>query len=454
MTDSGCFTQSMNLVPQELAAFRRQVSGLRQAQEEGWEASRRLVEPRELQTTLQSLREAVSASAWSSPLKEAVLRALGGAQVTRAQELPGEPLKQLTGLPPTKAVRALCLLLKLVPQESSSPWPATFLPPEEVEALVRRQANPFDLLLTSSSPSVLELGAGDLSFADELSAQYGPSLSRRGVPLILHCLDRLHPHSRLGGPLHPEAARLERLRTNPHLRFRYFGDQDMFALETLDRTHAIAPQYSIVTCWAPATPTFAYEPSRVADSLIQADLRRTKGQFRTVRVDREAALEVCHQDRFLLFPPWKFDIRGPLALLRLMASRGRLIVLGAVDGQVFWELLSQLIDDPSARPADRLFTEDALPEIFGDVYQRLSTLPLGRSLDLADVAKLRHVFSADPGISGTAREAVRFRYVQVRRGAVFSGMPASSTARMFTHMTEERPPWMVILVPEKASLPA
>lgn len=450
MTNPGCFSQSMNIVPQELAAFRRQVSGVRQAQEDGWEASRRLVEPREMPRTLQALREAVGASSWSAPLKDAVVHALGGAHITRAQDLPGEPLKQLTGLPPTKAIRALCLLLKLVPHESSSPWPTTFLPPHEVEALVRRQTNPFDLLLSSPSASVLELGAGDLSFADELSAQYGPSLSRRGFPLILHCLDRLHPQSRLGGPLHPEASRLERLRTNPHLRFRYFGDRDMFELSALDRTHAIAHQYSIVTCWAPATPTFAYEPSRVSGDLIQADLRRTKGQYRTVRVEREAALEVCHQDRFLLFPPWKFDIRGPLALLKLMASRGHLIVLGAVDGQVFWEVLAQLIEDPGARPADRLFTEESRPEIFGEVYQRLSTLPVGRSLDLADVTELRHVFSADAGMPDT-EVAFRFRYVQVRRGAVFPGVPASSTARMFTHMSEEQPPWLLILVPERTS---
>jgi hypothetical protein len=232
---------------------------------------------------------------------------------------------------------------------------------------------------------------------------------------------------------------LARLRANPYLQFRYVGDRDMFDLDELDRAHVLLPHYRIVTCWAPATPTFAYEPSRLGEAVIQADLRHTKGEFRTVRIEREQALEVRHQDRSLLFPPWKFDIRGPLALLRLMASRGSLCLLGAVDAQVFWEILAQLVEDPDARPADRLFTEQALAEVFGDLYRELSRLPIGRALDLEEITELRRDQEGLP----------RFRHVRVRRGAVFHGMPASSTAKLFGHMAEEPPPWCLTLVPEK-----
>jgi hypothetical protein len=221
-------------------------------------------------------------------------------------------------------------------------------------------------------------------------------------------------------------------------------------LAELDRTHILLPRYTIVTCWSPATPTFAYEPSRLADFLIQADLRRTKGEFRMVPFEREQALEVRHQGRFLLFPPWKFDIRGPLALLRLMATRGSLCILGAVDTQVFWEVLAQLLEDPRTRPRDRLFTPQALSETFGDLYGRLSHLEIGATVDVGEVAELRAAIPLDsPAQHGGP--AVRFRHVRVRRGAWFRGMPASSTARMFGQMAEEPPPWFITLVPELLS---
>ena len=436
----------MELNPGELAEFRRQVAAVRSVRGEQWEASRRLVEPNRLLATLQALREAVTASSWSLAMKEAVAAALDRTHLSQAGHLSAESLRQLTGLPATKAVRALCVLLDFVarqPALDSIP----VLSPVEVEGIVRKHDNPFDLLLASPTASVLDLGAGDLAFADELSAHYGPPLRRRGIPLVLHCLDRLDPASRLGGPLHPEASRLARLQQNPALEFRYVGDQDMFNLDELDRTHVLLPRYNIVTCWGPATPTFAYEPSRLAEAIIQADLRRTKGEFRTVRLEEEHALEVSHQGRFLLFPPWKFDIRGPLGLLQLMAGRGSLCILGAVDTQVFWEILAQLLEDPRARPVDRLFTPETLPETFGDLHRHLSHLPIGSMLDIGEISQLR---TAIP-LAGTAphhNSCFRFRHVRVRRGAWFDGMPASSTARLFSHMTEEPAPWFVTLVPE------
>ena len=146
------------------------------------------------------------------------------------------------------------------------------------------------------------------------------------------------------------------------------------------------------TCWAPATPTFAYEPARLSQSVIAEDLRRTKGSFRHIRFQGESALEVQHGDRALLFPPWKFEIVGPLALLNLLARRGSLCVLGSVDTQVYWELLAQLLDEPRYRPQDQPFTTANLPEIFGEIYGVLDHLPIGDSINLADLGTFRRQF--------------------------------------------------------------
>ena len=150
----------------------------------------------------------------------------------------------------------------------------------------------------------------------------------------------------------------------------------------------------------------------------------------------------------LLFPPWKFEIRGPLALLDLLARSSHVGVLGAVDSQVFWEVLAQLLEGERYRPKDEPFTSDNLPTIFGDVYKRLSALPIGEVLDLSTCAPMRtNLPRALPATR--LRDGYRFRSVMIRRGAVFPNMPASSTARRFGDMVEETPPWMVIAVPER-----
>jgi hypothetical protein len=169
----------MTLDPRELTEFRRVVTQARCGRGEEWEASRRLVEPMRLPTTLQGLRDAVAASSWPFTLKKAVTAALESTRLNQVREISGESLKHLTGLPPTKAVRALCLVLNFMPPVARSPEPLHS--PAEVEAVVRKSDNPFDLLLVSPKPSLLDLGAGDLTFADELSAH---SLkSRPGVSL-------------------------------------------------------------------------------------------------------------------------------------------------------------------------------------------------------------------------------------------------------------------------------
>jgi hypothetical protein len=222
----------------------------------------------------------------------------------------------------------------------------------------------------------------------------------------------------------------------------------MFDLGNLDQAGKLAPRYTIATCWAPATPTFAYEPTRLSDHIITQELHRTKGTFRQKHFSGEPALEVQHGDRALLFPPWKFEIRGPLALLDLLARRGLLCVLGAVHTQVFWEILAQLLDDARYRPDNQPFTSDNLPTMFGEIFERLSRLALGETLNLSDCGPLRSQIPRVLPLYPTQAPAYRFRSVQIRRGAVFPGIPASSTARQFSDMREETPPWMLILVPE------
>jgi hypothetical protein len=128
--------------------------------------------------------------------------------------------------------------------------------------------------------------------------------------------------------------------------------------------------------------------------------------------------------------------------LNLLARRGAVCVLGAVDDQVFWELLAQLLDDSRYRPQEEPFTRETLPKIFGNLYDILVGLPVGESIDLSSQATLRHEYP--PSMGGTA--AV-FRYIRIHRGATFPGSPSSSTARQFSSMREEASPWSVTLVP-------
>lgn len=438
----------MSSTAQVLADFRSQVTQLLQERDKEWEASRKLVEAKQLTATLKRLVDEAHRVDLPVAIRDAISLALGNAEAARIQDLPGPRLKELTGLPPTKAVRALCVWFGIIDGPTSQ-WPVTSLRSEEIEAFSHSHSNPFDLLLDADVASLLDVGAGDLSFAAELVELYvALLLQQRQRELILHALDRLQPGSKLGGPLHPERERLNGLRSRTGLSFQFYGNQDMFDLANLDQAGKLAPRYTIATCWAPATPTFAYEPSRLSDHAITQELRRTKGTFRHTHFSGESALEVQHGERALLFPPWKFEIRGPLALLDLLARRGALCVLGAVDTQVFWEILAQLLADSCYRPDNQPFLSDNLPTIFGEIFERLSRLEVGKTLNLSDCAPLRGQIPRVLPLQPKQDPSYRFRSVEIRRGAVFPGIPASSTARRFTDMVEESPPWMLILVPE------
>jgi hypothetical protein len=362
-------------------------------------------------------------------------------------------LTELTGLPTSKALRALCIefgLLRQTPVAGEDPeWT-----PARLEDFLRGRSNPYDLLCEIPSPSLLDLGAGDLSFLAEVAESYRARQAqgqRDPAPLTLHAVDRVRPGSRLGARYQPAAEHYAALTTSLHrswLRFKYWGDQDMCAVDRLGRQ--ILPRYTIVTCHAPASPTFAYEPSRLSAAVIQSHLRQTKGASRLVREDREEALEVQESGRSLLFPPWKFEIRGPLALLKILAQRSRIGVLSCVDAEVFWELLVQLVECPALQNCSTVFTPSLLARHLGSAYERLAHLPSQERVVLGDLFALRKALPIEfPTQDPSGPESLTFRYVEVRRGASFPGLPTSGTARVFPDLSAETTPWMLVLVPDR-----
>jgi hypothetical protein len=314
---------------------------------------------------------------------------------------------------------------------------------ESIEAAVRGKGNPFDLLLAADVASIMDFGAGDLTFAEEVVERYLAALERAERDLTLHCLDRLDPREQFGALVQAGRARLSRLQRHPsrRLRFRFFGNQDMFDVGNLQTG---VSRYTVAVCYSPASPTFAYEPSRLSMEAVRAHLRATKGEFRRVSTGGREVLEVLHGNERLTFPPWKFDIYGPLALLDLLSRKGRLCILGAVDMEVFWEILSQLLPDERARPRDVFFTAENVREFLGPAYEELSRLAVGGMTVLKNIRQdIPRVLDAE----GARGEAYGFRYVEVRRGALFPGVPAGRTAYVFGQMTQEAAPWFLTLVP-------
>jgi hypothetical protein len=89
--------------------------------------------------------------------------------------------------------------------------------------------------------------------------------------------------------------------------------------------------------------------------------------------------------------------------------------------------------------------------VFGDIHRRLTDLPLGETVPLDELGPLRsRIPEAADSTNGAPTFA--FRYVSIRRGAMFPGVPVSSTARQFSQMREEAPPWFLALVPEQPAL--
>lgn len=421
--------------------FRRRLREAVENDREAWAASRRLVAPAAAAETLRRLETAVAGSALDPALRDELLLLLSEGKRAGLKALPQDALRGLTGLNPTKAIRNLCLVLGVGTADPDGAVLA--MTQDAVEAAVRNRDNPFDLLLEADVASVVDLGAGDLTFEEKIVEQYLTPLEQAGRDLILHALDRLDPRENFGGLVRAERDRLDRLRRHPssRLQFRFFGNLDMLDLA---RWRTGCSRYTVAVCHSPASPTFAYEPTRLGREAVQARLRETKGEFRRARANGRELLEVLHGGERLTFPPWKFDVYGPLALLDLLSRKGKLCVLGAVDMEVFWEILSQLLPDEGARPPGVFFSESNVGQYFGSSYQRLLRLALGEKTVLPEV---RRDIPRVLGVEGQRGETYGFRYVEIRRGAVFPGMPAGRTALIFDQMTQEAAPWLLTLVP-------
>jgi len=432
----------MPLDQRVLADFRRRLREAVENDREAWAASRRLVASDAAAETLQRLHAAVAGSSLDRGIREELLRVLALAGRDGLQAISQEGLRELTGLNPTKAVRNLCLLLG-VGAGAVDAGAVSSLAQEKVEAAVRGKDNPFDVLLETDVASLVDCGAGDLTFEETVVEQYLSLLERAGRVFILHAFDRLDPQEPFGAFVQADRDRLQRLRRypSPALRFQYDGHRDMFDLASWRRDCA---RYTIAVCNSPSTPTFAYEPSRLGDDAIRAHLRQTKGEFRRLKSKGREVLEVLHGGERLTFPPWKFDVYGPLALLDLLSRKGKLAILSAVDMEVFREVLSQLLPEDTARPQGVFFTESNARQFFGSVYDQLLQLGIGQKMILA---KVRQDIPRVLGDEGKRGDTYGFRYVEIRRGAMFPGVPAGRTAYLFDQMKLEAAPWFLTLVP-------
>lgn len=425
-----------------IAAFREQIKASRESFPHHWEASRKYMAPEIFQATLPELLHCLQKCALEPALRERLLYALQQFAHPTGSKEANRMLKDLTGLPPSKAVRALMVWAMLAVEDRED---RETLSGAQCEEIIRRAFNPYDVLRHTTTPSLLDIGAGDLSFEQELADQLIPHLRNRGIPLTAHAFDRLMPGSRTGGVYHKNGNCERYLQKFPpeELRFRFWGGKD---LETFLSVKGALPRYTVSTCHAPANPTFAYEPGRLNSAVIQEQLRTSRGPYRVSRYEGELVLEVDHQGQVLTFPPWKFDIVGPLALIRFMAQRSEVGILSAIDDEVFWEMLGQLLADDRFRPMNKIFTKDRLPAIFGHVYEALTSMAAGERKDLSQLANLRDPMPLDTAGETDHLVPCRFRYVEIRRGAVLEGVPSSFTARQFSQMKEESIPWWVILV--------
>ena len=431
----------MPLNQQGVTAFRERLREVVENNHQAWMASRRLVAPSVVSDTIQRLEAAVASSSLDPGIREELLLLLSHGRRAGLKTIPTEALRDLTGLNPTKAIRNLCLLLGVGGAERTEP--VSTMTQEAIEAIVRSRENPFDVLLESDVASIVDCGAGDLTFEENIVGQYLKKLEGAGRDLLLHAFDRLDPREQFGVLVQAERDRLERLQKNPspRLQFRFVGNQDMFAPAAW-RTGCA--RYAVAVCHSPASPTFAYEPSRLGQQAIQTHLRETKGEFRRARVNGRDVLKVLNKGEWFTFPPWKFDVYGPLALLDLLSRKGKLCVLGAVDTEVFWEILSQLLPDEGARPRGVFFTESNVGKFFGPAYERLSQLAVGEKMVLSEI---RQDIPRVLDMKKKQGETYGFRYIEIRRGAIFPGIPLGRTAYVFDQMTKEAPPWFLILVP-------
>ena len=363
--------------------FRQAIQEAREQFPHLWEESRRYVIPDNYREVLPRVIEEFRKNHINTPIADQLIESLIHFRSPRSGEdrkRHHQILKDFTGLPPSKAVRALIVwgLSQGAGQQPVDPGQLSLI---RLQTLLHESVNPYDLLFQVSCPSLLDIGAGNLSFEQELVDHYQRNRSPATPPLVLHAFDRLNPASKVGGVYHRNRDSERSLKNLPPeaLQFRFWGDMD---LEGFTKEKQALPHYTMATCHAPANPTFAYEPSRLDADLITSHLRSSRGEFGRGRLDGEPVLEVSHRGRILTFPHWKFETLGPLRLLEFISRRAAVGVLSAVDDEVFWETLSQLLADDRYRPLNRILNPEVRREVFGDLYDRLTHLRSGERLDI------------------------------------------------------------------------
>lgn len=412
-----------------------------------WDESRKYVTPEKYHEVLPGVIEEIRKRDFETKMADEVIESLTNfrnAQSPEHAKRHHQILKEFTGLPPSKAVRAIIVwgLSQRMGQQTSN---SVELTSSRLQALLQQSANPYDLLFHVSRPSLLDIGAGDLSFEQELVDYYRGNPLPNKPTLVLHAFDRLSPASKVGGVYHRNRDRERFLKSLPsqELQFRFWGDME---LEVFTREKQRLPHYTMVACHAPANPTFAYEPSRLSTEAIEGHLRSTRGEYSRGKLDGEPVLEVSHRGRVLTFPYWKFEVLGPLRLLEFISRRAAVGVLSAVDDEVFWEILSQLLEDDRYRPPNQILESNVRRDVFGALYDRLHSLKPGERLDLSTMVKLRTDFSQSTRSDSKSMGQGGLSYLEIRRGAVWPGVPSSFTARQFHAMNEESEPWWIIMV--------
>ena len=275
--------------------FRKRLKTVRETSPHHWEASRKLVAPESLSGTLPVLIQSIQQVGLEPTLQKRLLDAvLQFGQHIKTREV-NQSLKELTGLPPSKALRAL-LVWGVLAIDDNNQDAAEDLPTDKILQCLQESQNPYDVLLQATAPSLLDIGAGDLTFEQELVEQYVPALRVQSKALTLHAFDRLTPGSRVGGVYHKNQDREGYLKGFPSkdLRYQFWGGMD---IEQFGQKKGVLPQYTMCTCHAPANPAFAVEPSRVDGKLIHDYLRSTRGESRLSRYEGEPVLEVSHQGK-------------------------------------------------------------------------------------------------------------------------------------------------------------
>jgi hypothetical protein len=111
----------MSHEPHPLDEFRRLISLRARQFSSQWEASKRLIEKQEFPETISRLLQQVRGKSLPPAIKEPLLRVFQPQQAKRVQDLDCELLKALTGFPPAKAIRALCVFFELIAPPGSIP---------------------------------------------------------------------------------------------------------------------------------------------------------------------------------------------------------------------------------------------------------------------------------------------------------------------------------------------